>query len=430
MSPKWLNDIISQLEMLGGMFSAGVDVHAARQAAESRPLNVDVDENGTAHFKVAGPIMKAVPWYFDALGIEATSTDELANAIHFADASEDVKRISLDIDSPGGTLSGLQELADAIYGASKPTSAYAGDLAASAAYWIGSQADEFSAGRGASIGSIGVYTVVEDISRLLANEGVEIHVISSGGVKGGMVDGIPLSKEVKADLQREIDEAADLFIENIERKRGEFNRELASGKTWLAPTAKKYGLIDRVESRRSYLNRLGADAPISGNPAPEVEGAQTKELSDMNKEAFEALKAEFEAQKAELEALKAKTEKEEALREAAEASLKATKERQKADILKMALEDGRIAPSALPAYERVASVHEPEELAEIVNVLPVVTHNEPQGTGSEEVATTDYTKEEIAVAKTFGISVEDLRAAANVTGIKADGEVVRLEEVK
>lgn len=429
MSPKWLSDIIGQLEMLGGMFSAGVDVHAARQAAESKPFEVHLDENGTAHFRVSGPIMKSVPWYFDALGIEATSTTELAEAIQIADTSEQVKRISLDIDSPGGTLSGLQELADAIYGASKPTSAYAGDLAASAAYWIASQADEFTAGRGANIGSIGVYTVVEDISKALANEGVEVHVISSGGVKGGMVDGIPLSDEVKADIQREIDEAAELFIENIERKRGAFDRELASGKTWLGPTALKKGLIDGVETRRAYFNRLGAGAPVTLTASDE--GALKKEVAQVSdeKNTSEALEAKFAELASRIEALEEDKVKAQARAEAAEASLKEVKAKQKADALAQAQKDGRVAPSMVSAMEKLAEVMDADEFAQHLAGFPVVTHDEAQGTSeSEVVEANDYTKDELAVASLFNCSVEELREMNGITGIRVDGSLAR--EVK
>jgi ClpP class serine protease len=53
----------------------------------------------------------------------------------------DVSAIVLDIDSPGGTVAGTMETAAAVQDAAaqKPVIAIANTLAASAAYWIGSQ---------------------------------------------------------------------------------------------------------------------------------------------------------------------------------------------------------------------------------------------------------------------------------------------------
>lgn len=429
MSPRFFGDLLNQIESLGAMFASGVDVHAARQSVADAPVKAMVDKNGTAHFSVSGPVMKSVPWFVRALGVEATPSRELAQAIEEADASEGVQRISLEIDSPGGSLSGLQELADAVHATSKPISAYAGDLAASAAYWVGSQADEFSAGRGASIGSIGVYTVVEDISRALANEGVDVHVVSSGGVKGGMVDGVPLSPEVREDIQREIDEAAELFLENIQRGRGLDARHLATGRTWLAPTALKHGLIDRVESRRNYLARLGASAPEITTKAPSG-GVQTMEGIGMadSKEDSNALEAKFASLAGRLEALEKEKAQMEARAAAAEESLKATEAAQKAETIAKAQRDGRVVPSMVPAVKRLAETMSPGELSKHLEGFPVVVRQEAEGQGDAEVSPpSDHSRDEVAVAKAFGISVDELRAANDIKGVRANGALVRKE---
>ena len=59
-------------------------------------------------------------------------------------ADESVSQILIDIDSPGGSVYGVAELAEDILSAcsQKPVIAIANSLAASAAYWIGCSAAE------------------------------------------------------------------------------------------------------------------------------------------------------------------------------------------------------------------------------------------------------------------------------------------------
>src|SRR5690606_31422373 len=89
-----------------------------------------------------------------------TSYVGLQSALEAAIADDDVKAVVLDIDSPGGAVPGAQELGEAIRslrGGDKPIIAQVNHLAASAAYWIASQADEVVVSPSGRAGSIGVY---------------------------------------------------------------------------------------------------------------------------------------------------------------------------------------------------------------------------------------------------------------------------------
>ena len=113
----------------------------------------------TATIPVGGVILRKVPEFFSFFGIEATSTEEIDALIRMAMADDQVTDIRLNINSPGGTIAGVDELAATIRKArdTKPIKAVVQDLAASAAYWIASQATEIEASRTSFIGSIGVY---------------------------------------------------------------------------------------------------------------------------------------------------------------------------------------------------------------------------------------------------------------------------------
>lgn len=207
--------------------------------------------DGVAHIEINGMIMRNVPPIVHAAGIPATSTTEAAITIREALADDQVKSIMLDIDSPGGTLAGTAELADLIHAGknTKPISAHAQDLAASAAYWIGSQADRFTASQTAQIGSIGVYRVMIDTSEAAAKAGARVHVVRSGEHKGAGAPGAPISAEDLKVEQSIIDRAAGLFSDAVKRGRGlEETEAVTSGRTWLAQDAQDLGLVDAVET--------------------------------------------------------------------------------------------------------------------------------------------------------------------------------------
>jgi signal peptide peptidase SppA len=162
-----------------------------------------------------------------------------------------VRAILLHIESPGGTVGGTAEAYDAIVNSRKPVHSHIEDLGASAALWIASASKSISANKSAAVGSIGTYTAIQDTSGAYAKDGVKVHVISSGGVKGGGVDGAPISDAYLAETQKRIDSITDLFVEAVAKGRGMSSarvKELADGRIHLATAAKGLGLIDKVAS--------------------------------------------------------------------------------------------------------------------------------------------------------------------------------------
>ena len=187
---------------------------------EARPKATVKD--GVAHIRIAGPILKQVPSIFKMFGINATSTEEVRIMLGDAALDDDVSSIMLDIDSPGGTIDGVESLASDLFAARdiKPVHAHAQDLMASAAYWIGSQAGTLTAGPTAAVGSIGVYTVMDDTSAIVDGKGIRKYVIASHPLKGAGVPGSRITDDQRDDAQRVIDGYAGLFVAAIARGRG------------------------------------------------------------------------------------------------------------------------------------------------------------------------------------------------------------------
>ena len=301
--PSHVESAISEIRSQSRSLGAG-DLRAAwaayREETESPPARYETDD-GVAIIHLSGHLMKTIPcamWFF---GVAATSTSEARRAIREAIDDPDVSSIALVIDSPGGTLSGLAALADDIRELReiKPINAYVPDLACSAAYWIAAQCSFISAGPTATIGSIGVYVRILDLAESFADDGIKVHVVSSGPRKGDFVQGAPVKDDALAREQELIDEVCDLFVDAIVQGRlldEEKVRELATGDVWHAQQALELGLIDGIESDAQFFARVrsgeGEMLMTSTEPVADA-GDQIPE------EIFDRI-AELEARNAEL----------------------------------------------------------------------------------------------------------------------------------
>lgn len=240
-------------------------------------------EKGTALIPINGVILKGSSWILEAFGMEYANTQQISTDLAAAIADESVQRIMLEISSPGGTVAGIQELADQIYDAraQKPLRAHISDLGASAAYWLASQAETVTANRAAQVGSIGVYRVVRDMSEAAARAGIKVHVISSGKFKGGGVEGAAISEEQIGAEHAIVEGVAGQFVADIARGRTanqEQIQKLATGRIWLADTAKRRGLIDKIANQQTALLQFKGAAAM---------GRDEDTIFDMTPEAFE-----------------------------------------------------------------------------------------------------------------------------------------------
>jgi signal peptide peptidase SppA len=151
-----------------------------------------------------------------------TSTQLLQRDIQSALADESVDSILLDVDSPGGSVDGTKAVADAIYEArgQKPIIAFANGMMASAAYWIGSAADEIIAEETAMVGSIGVALTHIDRSERDRQMGQTRTQIYAGKYKRIASDEKPLSGEGAAYLQGIVDTYYGIFVDAVSSNRG------------------------------------------------------------------------------------------------------------------------------------------------------------------------------------------------------------------
>lgn len=129
------------------------------------------------------------------------------------------KQIVFNINSDGGTIDGVEELAAKIRGLKIPTIAFSAGSMNSSAYWIGSAADRVAVSPSASVGSVGVYAVVTDVSEQAKAMGIKVKVFRSDELKGIGVPGAEITSAQEAYLQKSVIDTANTFKANVKLKR-------------------------------------------------------------------------------------------------------------------------------------------------------------------------------------------------------------------
>lgn len=235
-------------------------MEARRNGAAEGPSAEPYTQNGSvAVIPVNGPLSKNGLTFWGITFM--ASMRGLSAALRCAEADPAVSAILLDVDSPGGTVDGIEELADTVaaVNAAKPVYAYADGLMASAGYWLSCHAREIAAPSTAEVGSIGVVLMQREISRALDTMGVSYSVITAGHYKAAGNPVQPLTEEMRAYLQSGVDEVYELFLQHVERGRG-VSREkalaMADGRVFLAGEALKTGLVDRICSKEAFINHI------------------------------------------------------------------------------------------------------------------------------------------------------------------------------
>lgn len=243
----------------GGQFSG--EELAARVSGKAGDEAPPAAEN-VAIIPVYGVLSQRMGMMAEMSG--GTSYHALARGLHAALASDDVSAVVLDIDSPGGTVPGTQELATEMLklrGGSKPIIAQVNSLAASAAYWIASAADEIVVTPSGRAGSIGVYTVHDDLSKALEEEGVKRTYIAAGEYKVEGNEAEPLGKEAHAFIQERANRSYDRFVASVAEGRGVTKSHVlenfGKGRVFFAEELLDRGMADAIATLDETLARFG-----------------------------------------------------------------------------------------------------------------------------------------------------------------------------
>jgi len=209
---------------------------------------------------ISGPLMKNNQFCGPA-GMKT-----MGQWIQDADRNPAVDGILLLIDSPGGTVSGTEELAAIIKGTKKPIIAFGEDLIASAGYWLASHADEIWANNTtAQFGSIGVLMSFMDIQPAMEKLGVKYHMITAPQSIDKTAMWEKLRKGDYAEYKEKVlKPIAAKFIDVVKLNRPGVTDDQLTGKIFYAQDVVG-SLVDTIGTFHQALQRVAELADLQSN---------------------------------------------------------------------------------------------------------------------------------------------------------------------
>lgn len=330
----------------------------AEVVAEARAAHGDAPlpdtAAGVAIIPIQGILLDEPDAFFDMFGVNYSDYQTIQTQLAFAEADPSVETIVLDVDSPGGLVSGMFDAAKAIAAVAKnkPVTAVVNGMSASAAYVLTSQASRVVAtGKADSFGSIGV------VADLFVSDSIVSIASTDAPDKRPDVT----TDEGQAVVRAELDEVHDLLADVVGEGRGVTRAQIDSnfgrGGVMLADRALAAGMIDEIQSPKepeAMANQqdqatgvravfgLGKDAGHEEIIAACIDYKARADKSD-------AISAELVQALALVEASKEQLAKAQANAEALEAKDKTREtqdfEARRTGVIEAALKDGKIVPA-------------------------------------------------------------------------------------
>lgn len=210
---------------------------------------------------INGSLVPGAPWYARYTNI--TGYDEIRHALVAAANDPDIGGILLDINSGGGAVSGVTDVADlvrTIDAKVKPIETFTGGMMASAALWIGASARRVQVGKVAEAGSIGVITVMQSMKKFYEQRGIDTEVLRSAEYKamGHPLD--PINEKAKAEVMDQLMQMDAMFMGYMADARGttvDLAREkFGKGRVFIGQRAVEVGLVDAVSTFDAVVSSI------------------------------------------------------------------------------------------------------------------------------------------------------------------------------
>lgn len=252
-----MRDLLQHLAQETGESVLAIATDRMGVAMGAQPSTPPTAGGGLAVIGLTGVLTPRALTFFGR--VIAPGMDSFRAQLAQAVGNPDVGAIVLDVNSPGGTVAGTIETANAVRAAAavKPVIAVADTMAASAAYWIASQASELVVTPSGEVGSIGVLAVHMDFSGMLEQDGVKATIIRS---RPGKADANPyeaLTDDARAAIEASVMEADAEFVRAVAMGRhvspAAVRESFGEGRMVGAKAALKAGMVDRVATMSDVL---------------------------------------------------------------------------------------------------------------------------------------------------------------------------------
>jgi protease-4 len=243
---KYKDQVIDDLKKLTGTSVSSdvkaVDIFHYIKVPEKRA------QKGLARQKIA--VIYASGGIDASVSDDGIKSEDLSKTIREARRDSSIKAIVLRINSPGGSAYGSDVIWREVKlaAATKPVIASMGDVAASGGYYIAAAADTIMADRTTITGSIGIFGMIPNVSKLMSDKlGITTDVVMTNEHSDMISIVRPMSTFERDLMQQTIEEGYDTFISRVAdgRKMDKTAVDaIGQGRVWAAPNAKEIKLID------------------------------------------------------------------------------------------------------------------------------------------------------------------------------------------
>ena len=214
-------------------------------------------------------------------GLSEIAGDRFVHVIDKVRKDKNVKAVVLRVNSPGGSVAASMKIRAALdlLQAEKPLVASYGDYAASGGYWISNGCQKIYADATTITGSIGVFSMIPELSKVAKKVGVGVETIGSNKHSDMMSLMRPFDADELAYMQASVEDIYELFVKLVADSR-ELTVDqvdaIAQGRVWAATDALQIGLIDEIGTLEDAISYAAALADltssdqysVSGYPAP------------------------------------------------------------------------------------------------------------------------------------------------------------------
>lgn len=219
--------------------------------------DLTITSDGIAIIDVVGLLTKNPSRY------GGSSCREVRWMVRYAQKDPEIEAVLIRFDSPGGETRGVFDLASdvAALARTKRTVGLVEDLCCGTAYWAASQCPQIVVGTTGQVGSIGLMRAVIDSSKLAKSKGIKVHRIAGGNApfKGAGLPGTEVTKEQRAEFQRQVDSIAKHFFDAVKAGRKLSRSQLqrvTTGGCWIGAKGVQMKLADEVGSFDSAMESI------------------------------------------------------------------------------------------------------------------------------------------------------------------------------
>jgi len=274
-SPIWSISDTGARRLQSGMANMPRLVVEGAAATAARSGESFQREGRFAIVNIIGPLQRGEDIFMRVFG--GTAYTNIIRGVNDAARDEKIDAILLSVNSPGGSVDGLSDAADAIKQARavKPVIAQVMGEANSAAYYLASQAHEVYAHRGDMVGSVGTRLLLYDTSGAFADAGIEPVLTDTGPYKTIGADGVHITDEQKVELRHMVNVYFEDFVEHVKsgrRMSEEQVRAVATGRIYIGQEAVDAGLVDGIRSTADTVGAMSARSVAKSNRSARASG--------------------------------------------------------------------------------------------------------------------------------------------------------------